>query len=347
MDIATSCVRAAELKIRGGEYQLQHFGQMPLPVGAVVDGQVRDAPTVGEAIRQLWKTAKFSSRTVSIGVGNQQVEVDLVDVPFTPAKTRGEDVASLVGDRMAMSVRGSVLDYVHLTTMDGQEGEVLSRGLLVAAAEEPVLASISAAEYGGLKVRDVDLTSFALVRALGSGPTVSLTEDVEVILDIGATTATMVVHDHGVPQFVRIHLLGGQAITDRLMADLGVNLPTAESIKREMALSEDSGVGSRGANPQAIVTEESRKLVDEIRSSLVEYFATSDSPRVSRVLLTGGGSLIPGLQESLSDAIGALVEPGSALAALGSGKSGLSEEHIAFADPFSAACVGLAIRVDR
>lgn len=346
LDIATSCVRAAELSVKDGEFQLQHFGQVPLPLGAVTDGEVRDVATVGEAIKQLWSSAKFSSKEVSIGVANQRVVVRQMDIPFLPAKERNETLPLMVADQVPMPVEEAVLDFVHLGTMDGPEGNTLSRGLLVAAAEETVLAAISAAEYAGLKVRDVDLTPFALVRALGSGSTMSLSDDVEAIVDIGAATTVLTIHDHGVPQFVRILLLGGQDVTDRLIADMEVNLPTAESIKRETGLSSGVSYGNVGADPQAIMTQVTGTLIDEIRGSLDYYLATSDGPRLSRVLLTGGGSLIAGLQETLAEAIGAPVERGLALAALGSGKSGLSPEHVAFSDPMSAACVGLAVRPD-
>ena len=74
--------------------------------------------------------------------------------------------------------------------------------------------------------------------------------------------------------------------------------------------------------------------------------ATSNRPRLERVLLTGGGSLIGGFQEGLQESVGLPVERGMALAALGPGKSGLTVEHVAFADPLSAAAVGLAVRAD-
>lgn len=346
LDIATSCVRAAELVVKDGEFQLQRFGQVPLPMGAVTDGEVRDVATVGEAIKQLWSAVKFSSKEVSIGVANQRVVVRQIDIPFLPAKERKETLPLMVEDQIPMPVEQAVMDFVHLGTIDGAEGNTMSRGLLVAAAEDTVMASINAAEYAGLRVKDVDLTPFALVRALGSGSVMALSEDVEAIVDIGAATTCLTIHDHGVPQFVRILLLGGQDVTDRLIADMDVNLPTAESIKRETGLGGGSRYGDSGGDPQAIMTQVTNTLIDEIRGSLDYYLATSDGPRLSRVLLTGGGSLIGGLQESMADAIGAPVERGLALAALGSGKSGLVPEQIAFSDPMSAACVGLAVRPD-
>jgi type IV pilus assembly protein PilM len=346
LDIATSCVRAAELAVENGEFKLVHFGQFPLPLGAVVDGEVRDVPTVGEALKQLWSAAKFSSKDVSIGVANQRVVVRQVDIPFLPAKDRRESLALMVGDQIPIPVEQAVLDFVHLASVQGADGAAMSRGLLVAAAEDTVDSGIQAAEYAGLNVRDVDLTPFALVRALGAGTAMSLSDDVEAIVDIGASTTVLAIHDHGVPQFVRILLLGGQDVTDRLVSELSVNMPTAESIKRETGLNPGLAYGSVAGSPEGIMTQVTNTLIDEVRGSLDYYLATSASRRLSRVLLTGGGSLVAGLRETLSESIGAPVEQGTVLAALGVGKSGLDAAHLAFADPLSAACVGLAVRPD-
>ena len=71
---------------------------------------------------------------------------------------RAKALPLMVADQIPMSVD----DAVRLCPVGGCQvwtGATVARGLLVAAAEEPILASIAAAEAGGLTVTDVDLTS--------------------------------------------------------------------------------------------------------------------------------------------------------------------------------------------
>ncbi len=81
LDIGTTAVRAAQLEFgtggpRGkGQPSLVRYGEVPLPLGAVRDGEVADQAIVTQAIRQLWSNQKFDSRDVVIGVGNQRVVV--------------------------------------------------------------------------------------------------------------------------------------------------------------------------------------------------------------------------------------------------------------------------------
>lgn len=53
LDIGTSGVRAAELSAGKGSRVRDKFGQVALPAGAVVDGEVVDVPAVAQAIKQL------------------------------------------------------------------------------------------------------------------------------------------------------------------------------------------------------------------------------------------------------------------------------------------------------
>lgn len=340
LDISSSCVRAAQLSIRDGAFQLDRFGQMPLPLGAVVEGEVRHPQAVGTAISHLWKQGKFKGKDVSIGMSSQRVVVRLLDIPYAAPEDRRKSLPMMVGDQIPLPVDEAVLDFVPLSQGVGEGNTPTTRGLLVAAAEDAILRSIAAAEAGGLRVIDVDLTPFALVRALVRADPLGMSTETEAVVDIGATTTNLVVHVNGIPQFVRILMMGGQNVTDRLIEQLHVNLPTAESLKRENVLS-DATVDS--SSPVGVMSDVIGQLVDEIRGSLDYYVATSNTDRIDRIVLTGGGSLVPGFEQRLESATALPVRRGMALTTLGPGSSGLTPDHLSFADPLAAAAVGLAI----
>ncbi len=64
LDIGTSAVRAAELEFGSGAPVLVAFGQVGLPPGAIVDGEVQDLSAVSDAIAACGRTAS-SSRSPS------------------------------------------------------------------------------------------------------------------------------------------------------------------------------------------------------------------------------------------------------------------------------------------
>ncbi len=343
LDIATSCVRAAELTFSKDRFVLERFSQMPLPVGAVQAGEVHDVATVAGAIKLLWQRGNFKSKTVAIGVASQQVVVRQMEIPYVPKGERRKSLALVVGDQIPLPVDEAVMDFVALDTLQEADGSPMSRGLLVAAAEAPVLHAIEAVDQAGLRVSDVDLTPFAVLRALSHADPMGLDNHVEVIVDVGASITSLVIHRNGVPLFVRILLMGGHDVTERLVDELGVDLPTAESLKREVAVF-DPAYEAQPGTPEMVIAESVESLVTEIRGSLDYYLATELQENLSRIVLTGGGSLVPGLMGRLEGTTGLSVERSPCLIWLGAGRSGLSDDHLVFADPMSAAAVGLAVR---
>jgi type IV pilus assembly protein PilM len=134
LDIGTSGVRAAELRLGRNGTTLERFGQVALPVGAVRDGEVVDPDAVGAAIRELWSSAKFTTKRVVVGVANQKVVVRQVDLPWLPAKELRASLPFHVPDYIPMPLDNAVLDYHPLEEVTDDNGARMLRVLLVAAA---------------------------------------------------------------------------------------------------------------------------------------------------------------------------------------------------------------------
>src|SRR3954466_15242229 len=133
LDIGTSGVRAAELSLGKNGATLERFGQVALPSGAVRDGEVMDPDTVAHAIKQLWTTAKFSSKKVVLGVANQKVIVRQVDLPWLPADELRKSLAFQVQDFIPIPVDQAILDFHAVEEFVNDAGIRTVRVLLVAA----------------------------------------------------------------------------------------------------------------------------------------------------------------------------------------------------------------------
>jgi type IV pilus assembly protein PilM len=337
LDIGSSSVRAAQVTVTKGQVVLDRFGQVALPPGVVRDGEVADADAVAEAIKELWSTAKFSKKDVVIGISNQKVFVRLIDIPWMPAAELKTSLKYQVSDLVPMPIDEAVLDFVALEEVVTDSSRHL-RGLLVAASQDMVLGAIRAAQKAGLRAKTVDLTAFAVLRAAGTSDPMGLAGP-EAVVDVGSKVTNIVVHEAGVPKFVRILLLGGDDVTTSIVERLGIPTIEAESLKR------DPGVL---LNPQTqdaarIIDAALNEFVDEVRGSVDYFLATSGSRPLSRLTLSGGGSLASGLAERLAAAVRTPVEYGRAFSQLTIGKTGLAPEQIRFVEPMAAVPVGLAM----
>jgi type IV pilus assembly protein PilM len=342
LDIGTSVVRAVELSYGRNGITLERFGQLVLPPGAVLDGQVVDADAVAKSLRKLWSATGLSHKNAVLGVANQRVIVRQLELP---GLTRTELSASLpfqVQDLLPIPVEQAVLDFFPLEELTDGSGNRTLKGLLVAAARETVLANVRCAEQAGLRVEGVDLTPFAVLRALGRQTGAEV--ETEALIDIGARVTNIVVHSGGLPRFVRILLVGGQDVTDAVSEQLGVPTPQAEVMKQQVGR---SGFDAELADVARAVSATSQDFVTEIRGSLDYYAASNPGAPVERIVVTGGGSRLEGILDRLAAATRLAVQSGDPMATLRIGRTGLDDAQLDFVKPLAAVPVGLALGAIR
>ena len=253
-----------------------------------------------------------------------------------------QSLAFQVADVIPLPIENALLDFHPLEEVVSDEGERRQRVLIVAAARDMIQASLDAVATAGLDPVAVDLTSFALLRAVGHIDGLGMTRTAEALVDVGANVTNIAVHQSGVPRFVRILVLGGGDISEQLADRMGVPIEHAEYVKQTTPAPLDPN--AMGVSPVERVLESAASAwVEEVRGSLDYYAAQSGSVPVSRILLSGGGSQLPGLVQRLSAATRLPVEVASPINQLEIGRTGLTDAQLAYMSPLAAVPVGLAL----
>jgi type IV pilus assembly protein PilM len=338
LDIGTSAVRAAEVSSGKNGLTLSKFGQVALPAGAVVDGEIQDSGSVSHAISTLFKRNKISNKKVVVGVANQRVVVRQVDLPYLEEKDFRASLKFQVAEHIPMPVEEAEIDYQILADYETAESGRMMRVLLVAAATDMIEQFVNTVSDAGLRPSGVDLIPFAVARAVSDAARGEVGIDgAEAIVDVGAGVTNVMVHQNGEAQFVRILLTGGDTATKALTDELDISFEEAEATKLDL----HTGVGSPEA--ATVVAECVKDLVVEIQGSLDYYLGLEDASPIRSVLLTGGGSMTPGLGAALEAALDMNVYGAAPLQQMGANKSGLKENQIAQVEPVAAAAVGLAM----
>jgi type IV pilus assembly protein PilM len=321
--------------------------QAVLPPGAVENGEVKQPDVVAAALREIW--SGFKAKNVYLGVGNQRVVVREITLPWLPEKELRDSLAFQVQEFIPMAADEAVLDFDALGELD-QGGRRMQRILLVAAHRSMIGSLVDSVTMAKLDPVGVDLTPFAVVRAVGtSDEGLDLeTQGDEAVVDVGAHVTSICVHDRGVTRFVRILPSGGRDVTLAISRGLGIPDEVAEALKKGEAV--ELPPDEEGRPQQLPDMTEVRKLaltragsfVDEVRSSLEFYAAQVPGARIARVVVTGGGSRLEGFLALLQERIPVPVDRGRLFERVRSNLN-LDAEKSEEAESVLGVAVGLAL----
>lgn len=360
LDIGTSAVRAALLQGGSkGAPVLKRYGEVALPPGAVDGGEIIEPEVVREAIIQLWKRTRLPKKNIVLGLANQRIIVRPVDVPALSDEALRDSLAAHVSDFIPMAVENALLDFMPLggsmtesTTVPSDDPsapvELGTRPILVVAAQREMVDSLMAVVEGaGLKILALDLQAFALVRAV-YGSRIPLGEPAEAIVSIGAGLTQVVITKDGEAVFFRLVPFGGNDFTEALMNQLGMDRDAAEELKRRVGVRALDGEAplaeSQDDQAREILTRTANQLIDEIRGSL-EFYGSTQGGRtaLSELKISGNAARLPHLAARMGRFLEMRLTPVKLLGeSVEVGKTGLTEEQLAQAQPVLPVAVGLA-----
>ena len=294
IDIGTRTITVAEVREGRGGAVVTNFGGIELPGDVVGGGEVLDADAAATALRELLASAKVKTDRVWLGVANPRVVVRQLDLPYMPLVELRTSIRYQAQEHLPIAVEDAEIDIHPVEDWVTEEGDHLQRVLLVAAHREMLTSHVEVATRAGLKPMGVDLNCFAVLRAVGN--TSPLEQGSEVLVDIGAGVTSVVIHEAGLPTFVRILATGGDTLTESLARGLDLDRTEAEQQKRLCRL------GAADPASQLLTTQVDR-FIDEIRSSLDYYAAQPGARRLSSVVLSGGAAALPDLCDRLASSL--------------------------------------------
>jgi type IV pilus assembly protein PilM len=164
LDIQPGYATAVQARVNGGLH-IQRAAGVALPGDAMREGEVLDEGTLADALKELFGKSHLDKR-VRIGVANQRTVLRMLEMPPLP---EGKELAAAVRfqaeDQMPMPLDNAVLDYHPLGIIDTPAGQ-RQRVAVVAAQRDMIERLLSAVRRAGLRPEAIDLSAFALIRAL-------------------------------------------------------------------------------------------------------------------------------------------------------------------------------------
>lgn len=320
IDIGATSVRVAELELRGGADPrdgavLSAYAERPVPAGVIRDGAVEEPGAFAQVVREAISAAKVSVKKATVAVGHPSVVVREVDVPAQDMDKVRASLAFHVQDSLPMATDDALLDFYPTAEVESAQGAML-RGLLVASPRELVRNLIAALDGTGVSLERVDHAALALWRSSCRG---ELMFSNVALVDVGASTTTVVVSQQGAPRLVRVLPQGGHDATKAIASAFKGASIDAETLKRQIGMNANAATQEQRPVADA-VAHVMGPLVDSVRNTLVYFASSNPGAGAERIVLTGGGAYLNGFGQALSSATRLPVMIGDPLAGASVGK---------------------------
>lgn len=329
LDISDASVEAMVLAGTPKKPKIESYARVELREGVVENGVIHDADALLASLLELSNAAQPKPiRTPYVILSLPESRVLLGHVTVPKEKDSARLRAAVLGraqEVIPYEPEEVVADF-HVVgdTPDNLEA------LFVAVDRTLVAGYRSVLDRAYLKPLAFDLESAALARSLARhepGPVG--------ILDLGARKTTFSVVELGNIQRSDTFPVGGESFTASLASRLRVAKPKAELLKRTAGLDPQREKG----RVLHVLQSPVGKLVGQIAAARKAWEEASGR-RVGKVILAGGGSLLPRLPEYVGENLGIPAEIGDPFLDLKREDVDLgSEESVLF-----ATVTGLAVR---
>jgi type IV pilus assembly protein PilM len=306
LELDPSYIAAAEVAVNGS-ITVKRGGVTPLRPGLLRDGEAQDPAGLAVALREFFAEHELPTR-VRLGIANQRIVVRSLDMPVEPdPKALRAAVEAEAPDHIPMPMDEAVVDFQPLGVVATPQGP-RSRVVIAAVRRDMVERLAHACREAGLQLEGIDLSAFAMVRALAP----DAGEEALLYVNVAGLTNVAVANGTGC-LFTRAASGGLDAMVNTLAERRGLIAEHAEQWLRHVGLlaplEEVEGEPELVAAARAVLDEGVHQLADAVRNSLNFYRMQDGAESVNRALLTGPALGIPGFSERLAELLNMPVEP--------------------------------------
>jgi type IV pilus assembly protein PilM len=341
VDIGTSSIKIVELKKKGGKAVLETYGSLALGPYATLDvGAVTNLAT--EKLSQaLVDVVRESGATVSSGGFSIPSTASLIFVIELPPVISDKELASVIPTEarkyIPVPIAEVMLDYWVIPKKEehyaeGAAPKEKTEVLLAAIHNDTISKYKSVVSTAKLHPNFFEIETFSAIRS-----TFSHELSPVLLLDFGASRTKLAIVEYGIIKSFHVINRGSQDITNALSKSLSVPFSKAEEMKREFGLS--------GSSLDRNVADITRLTVDFILSeanAAILAYERKYGKSVSKIILSGGGSLLKGFTEAAHTNFAAEVALGDPFAKVTA--PAFLEGVLASIGPEFSVAIGLALR---
>lgn len=290
LDIGNRSLKALQFSARKKNMLLQGFAELALPAGLIEGGEILKPKELSLYIKKVVNNAGIPAKYAITALPESKTFLKLLQIPIQGTLPLKQRLENELQKHLPYGLTQIWWDYALI------KKEPTKFLILAGAASKKLVTSYTQLlNQAGLTAAALDIEPLSIARALikSKNPPVCT-----LLVDLGATKSTLITANPVTVFFTADGRSSSNKLTETLTKNLKIDINAAEEMKCKNGL--------KSGTPQylTIVQDYTAKLAQRIKET-ISFSGTSEHscPAIAEILLTGGGALLKGLPESLSNTL--------------------------------------------
>lgn len=314
LDISDTSLKIIKLKKNGKFLDLASFGEMPVGLGTIEGGKIKDEKALTKNIKDALnavKGEKIRTKYVIASIPEENTFLQVVQMP----KMKEEDIKKAVyfeaENYVPLQIDTVYLDSQVIPSVSNHQDHL--DVLITALSKKIIDPYVSCLKGAGLIPRALEIESLAIARSLIKN---EISPTPVFLMDIGATRTSIIIFSGYSVRFTSFIPISSQKFTQAIAQTLKIDLAKAEDLKIKYGFqkkdSEESvRVFESLIPPFTDLVEQVKKHIGYYQTHASHEHSAPDNKGVSKIYLCGGGANLKGFTDFLSTELKLPVELGN------------------------------------
>ncbi len=297
VDVGTVSIKAAEINSMGEKHSLLNYGSISLtgyldrPNNVIQTSSLKVSDTeTAKILKALVDKMGMKNRAAVAMLPAFSAFTSLVTIPSMSVKETAQAVPFQARTVIPISVSEVAIDWIPVGEYDDEKGSRMQKIFIIGVPNDNLAIYQSLFKKAGLDLKMAEIEAVSLARSLTKKD-----EGDVLILDIGALSSSITIAGQGLPKYAAQTDFAGNSLTQALSKGLGISIKRAEALKRQRGL---MGMGGE-YGLSTLMLPFLDVILNEVRRVKTVY-EEDYLGKVTKMLLIGGGSELPGLKDYVS-----------------------------------------------
>lgn len=288
-----SSIKIMQTSGTGKKCHVNGYAKKNLPKGVIEDCEIKDVALFSDIFKSAISLAKgkIKGSAVAVAVPENKVFIRIIKVPALSRSEIAETIKWETESNIPIS-----MDEVYFDWQIVKREEETTKVLVVACGKKIIDNYLHVFDGMGIEVLVFEPESVAAGRCvIKTGE-----ENPVVLIDIGSTETSISIYENGFPVFTSGSSFSGSMVTDMISKNKGIGVEKAEIFKIR------TGMGGNIEEKQEL-----EKILQPLISGFVleiervlkfyaEKLSQGGKQKISKIILSGGGSNLKGLSSCLA-----------------------------------------------